>query len=53
MGFNLALKGLILIKCKLPEDGDNAETCRNYVIERIHKSQNRVFDGVTRDLINP
>ena len=42
----------VLIKscCKLLEDGDNAETCRSRVIERIHSSINFAIVGVTKVL---
>jgi len=28
---------LMKVWCKLPEDGENAETCRSQVMERIHR----------------
>ena len=35
------------ILCKFPEDCDNAETCRSYVMEKIYRMQNCVFVVVT------
>ena len=40
-----------LAVCELPEDGDNAETCRSYGIERVHTLWNCVFVGVAKVLI--
>jgi hypothetical protein len=38
---------LMKSSCKLLQDGDNAETC---VIERIHRTINFAFVGVTKVL---
>jgi hypothetical protein len=37
--------------CKLPEAGDNVETCRSEIIERICRLQKSAFLGVTTVLI--
>jgi len=37
--------------CTLPEDGDNAETRRSCLIERIHRLYNCAFVGVSRVVI--
>jgi hypothetical protein len=37
--------------CKLPEDGDDAEAYRSYVIERVDRLQNCAFFGFTRVLM--
>ena len=42
----LLLYVLITIRCKLPEDDDNAETRRNLVIERIHCREELVGHGM-------
>jgi len=43
----LFLYVLMKFCCKLPEDGDNAETCRSQVIGKIHRLWNCAFVGVT------
>jgi hypothetical protein len=47
----LLLYVLMNFWCKLPEDGDNAETCRRRVIERMPRLFNCAFVGVTRVII--
>ena len=42
---------VMIFWCKLPEDGNNAETCRSCLIERIHRLYNCAVVGVTRVLI--
>jgi len=49
----LLLRVLMKFWCKLPEDGDNAETCRSQVIERIHRLWYCAFVGVTAVIIYP
>jgi len=39
---HLLLYVLMKFWCKLPEDGDKAETCRSQVIERIYRFSRRM-----------
>jgi len=36
--------------CKIIEDGDNAETCKSYLIESIYRMYSCAFVGVTEAL---
>jgi len=48
----LFLHVLVIFWRKLSEDGDNAETCRSYVMERTHRLLNCALVGVSRVLID-
>jgi hypothetical protein len=40
-----------LALCEPPEDGDNAETCSSYGIERVNKLWNCAFVGAAKVLM--